>query len=264
MRRAFIALAGILAIAAAARAQTISYVASIKPNNSAGARTLIEYSPGGRLSATAITVRTLIRLAWRLQDYQVAGEPGWFAVKRYDIAAKADGNPAPQQQFLIRALFKDRCGLVVHNEVRQLPGFALAPARNDGQLGPGLHKSDFDCAAYFASSHPLPTPGQTPTCGARINMGSLSAKSIPMTQLVTILAPLVGRFVADKTGLIGGFDVDLTWAPDQPAPRGDVAADAPGPSIFTALQEQLGLKLASEKAPVEVLVIDHAEEPRPE
>jgi uncharacterized protein (TIGR03435 family) len=88
-------------------------------------------------------------------------------------------------------------------------------------------------------------------------MGSLSAKAIPMMQLVTILAPFVGRFVVDRTGLTGRFDVELSWTPDA------AAADGAGPSIFSAIQEQLGLKLVPEKAQVEVLVVDHVEEPEP-
>lgn len=247
----------ILVLTVAAEAQTISYVASVKPNHSVAPRAFSEYYPGGRFSATAVTVRSLLRTAYRVQDYQIAGAPGWFSTKRYDISAKADGTPPAQQPFL-QTLLRDQFQLAVHHETRELPAYALTVAKNDGRLGPQLRKSDFDCDVYLAGTHDLPMPGRVSPCSARINMGVLSAKSIKMSQLAPSLAPLAGRFVEDRTGLAGRFDVELTWTPDA------AAADAPGPSIFTALQEQLGLKLVSEKAPVEVLVIDHAGQPAPQ
>lgn len=254
-----------IAIAAMAPAQTISYVASVKPNNSANPRTRTEYSPGGRFTATATNIRTLIRLAYRLQDYQVAGEPAWFSAKRYDIAAKADNDPPPAQALFLRILLQDKFHLAAHNETRTLPAFALEPAREDGRSGPQLRKSDFDCAAYIAGPHPPPEAGRVSPCSAKFNLGSLSGRSIPMSQLATTLGFFTGRFVVDKTGLAGGYDIDLTWTPDQPAAPPDDSRSAPaGPSIFTALTEQLGLKLVSVKAPVDVLVIDGAQEPAPE
>ena len=245
--------AAILIFAAVAPAQTISYVASVKENKSADARGGSEYFPGGRFSATAVTVRNLIRTAYRIQDYQLAGAPAWFATKRYDIAAKAEGNPPPQ--LFLQTLLKDHFQLAVHKETRELPAFALRMVRNDGKAGAQLHESDFDCGAYLASAHALPQPGTLSPCSAQINLGSLSAKAIPMTQLATILAPFVGRFVVDRTGLTGRFDVELMWT------RDEAAADAAGPSIFTPIEEQLCLKLVPEKAQVEVLVVDSAQEP---
>lgn len=235
--------------------QPISYVASVKLNNATDPRGFSEYSPGGRFTATAVNVGSLLRNAYRIQPYQLVGAPAWIATKRYDITAKADDNPAPSQQVFLRALLKDRFKLAVHNETRELPVFALTVARSDGKLGTQLTKSSFDCAAYFAGPHPPPEPGRTPTCATRINLGALYGKAIPMSQLAASLAPFVNRFTIDKTGLAGGFDVELTWTPDQALPN------TTGPSIFTALQEQLGLKLVSEKGPVAVLVVDHLEEP---
>jgi len=247
--------------------QPLSYVSSVKPNNALDARTFSEYSAGGRLTATAVTVGYLLRIAYRIQPYQLVGAPAWISTKRYDIAAKVEDNPAPSQQVLLRALLKDRFQLAIHEETREQPVFALVLARSDGKLGPQLIKSDFDCAAYFAGPHDPPVPGRTPNCATRIGMGSLYGKAIPIAQLATSLAPLVNRFTVDRTGLTGGFDVELTWTPDQlpPANAGNAppgpAPDPSGPSIFAALQEQLGLKLISEKAPVAVLVVDHLAEP---
>jgi uncharacterized protein (TIGR03435 family) len=129
-----------------------------------------------------------------------------------------------------------------------------------------LTPSSFDCAHYLAGPHALPEPGRTPNCGTRIGLGALSGKAIRMSQLATSLAPIVSRITADRTGLTGGFDVELTWTPEQTPPEiagGTASGTAPdtGPSIFRALQEQLGLKLISEKGPVDVFVVDHVEEP---
>ena len=239
-----------------AAAQPVSYVASVKPNTAVDARTLTDYSPGGRFTATAVTVRDLLRLAYRVQPYQLTGAPGWIFTRRYDIAAKADDTPAPSQQILLRALLKDRFHLEARSETREVPVFALVPARGDGKLGAQLTQSDFDCAAYLASQHAPPQPGQTPNCGTRIGPGSLSGKAIRMSQLAASLAALVSRFTLDKTGLAGLFDVELQWTPDQAA-----ADAADGPSIFRALQEQLALKLVTERGPVEMLVVDRVEEP---
>jgi uncharacterized protein (TIGR03435 family) len=144
--------------------------------------------------------------------------------------------------------------------------FALVLAGSQGRLGPGLTRSSFDCAAYMAGPHGPPEPGRTPNCATRINVGTLSGREIAMTQLATSLAPFVGRFTVDKTGLTGGFDVELTWMPEQLSSNTTgsalpAAPDLSGPSIFTAVQEQLGLKLISERGSVEVFVIDHLEEP---
>jgi len=248
-------------------AQPISYVASIKPNNAVGARTFSEYFPGGRLTATAVTVGHLLRIAYRIQPYQLVGAPAWISNRRYDIAAKVDDNPPPSQQALLQVLLKGRFKLAVHNETRELPMFALVLARSDGKLGPQLTKSTFDCAAYLAGHHAPPELGRTPNCATRINVGFLSGRAIPMTQLATSLAPFVNRFTVDRTGLTGGFDVELRWTPEQISSNiaghavPDASSNAPGPSIFSALQEQLGLKLTAARGPVEVLVIDHVERP---
>jgi uncharacterized protein (TIGR03435 family) len=233
------------------QAQSISYLATVKPNNAADARGLSEYSPGGRYTATAITVLALIRNAYRIQKYQLADAPAWLADKRFDIVAKVEGE-APTQQKFLQTLLADHFKLAVHKETRNLPRYALVAAKTR------LKRSDFDCATYNAMPHPAPTPGVVPPCGGRINMGSISAKSMPMAQLATSLSVFVDRFVVDKTGLSGGFDVELTWNPDAAQP------DLDRPSIFAALQEQLGLKLVPEKGPVEILVVNHVEEPLPD
>jgi len=261
-------------------------VASIKPNNSGDGRVMLQQQPGGRFTATNVPLRLLIRNAYQLQDFQIVGGPSWIGSERYDIVAKAEDGTPPETpsldrtgpsriQLMIRSLLAERFQLVVHDETRELPIYALIVARSDGKLGPDLHKSEVDCNAIFAAGRGRgmppppapPQPGERPQCGIRIGMGNLAMGGAPLSQFANSLAMFVGRTVQDKTSLPGSYDVNLTWTPDQMPQRPPGAPEAPpvdpnGPSIFTALQEQLGLKLDSQKGPVSVLVIDRVERPK--
>lgn len=260
-------------------------VASVKPNKSGDGRVMLGIQPGGRFTATNVPLRMLIRNAYLLQDSQLVGGPDWITSERFDIVAKAEGNPAPTQpgtagpiQLMMRTLLAERFKLTVHQDKRELPIYALVLARSDGRLGPQLRPSTVDCAAMFAArgrsgGPPLapPAPGERPICGMRIGPGQMAGGGFPLSQLTTTLSQFVQRIVVDRTGLTGNFDLDLTWTPDQ-MPQGPPPPGAPplppidpnGPSIFTALQEQLGLKLDSQRGPVDVLVIDHVEQPSPD
>jgi uncharacterized protein (TIGR03435 family) len=263
-------------------------VASVKPNNSGDGRVMMQNQPG-RYIATNVTLRLLIRNAYQLQDFQITGGPGWMASDHFDINAKvpdefrAMGPPAPGSgpgplQLMIRALLTERFKLVVHNETKDAPIYALILARADGKLGPGLKKSSVDCAALFAAGRarggampPPPQPGERMQCGMRIGPGNLMGGGALMPQFANTLGMFAGRIVVDRTGLEGPYDVDLTWTPDQ-MPRLEGGAGGPpqingapvdpnGPSLFTAVQEQLGLKLDSQRGPVEMIVVDRAEKP---
>ncbi|MBI3402450.1 MAG: TIGR03435 family protein [Acidobacteria bacterium] len=264
-------------------------VASVKPNNSGDGRVQIMNQPGGRFTATNVTLRLLIRQAYQLQDSQIVGGPSWLNDDHYDIVAKADGSqletpsvaqargggPTPVQM-MIRAMLAERFNLVVHNESREMPIYALILARSDGKLGPEMKKSEIDCTAVAARGRgpggPPPGgpsgPGQPMPCGIRIGMGTLTMGGASLTQFANSLGMFVGRLVFDRTGLTGGWDLNLTWTPDNMPQRPPGAPDGPidpnGPSIFTAIQEQLGLKLDSQRGPVDVLVIDKAEHPTPD
>jgi uncharacterized protein (TIGR03435 family) len=176
---------------------------------------------------------------------------------------------------MLRTLLKDRFRLAAHNETRELPAYALVMTRSDNAFGPRLRRSEVsevDCAARRAAirrrEQVAPQqPGRPPVCGSgRTVPGKISAVGWPMEQLVNALTPFAGRVVLERTGLSGLFDVDLEWTPDQlprqpPDDPEPLRIDPNGPSLFTALQEQLGLKLESTRGPVEVLVIDRAEKP---
>jgi len=267
-------------------------VASIKPNNSGDGRVLMQMQPG-QFRATNITLRLLIRNAYQLQDFQISGGPSWMASDHYDLIAKMPdgfqpppGPPPPGSgpgplQLMLRALLAERFKLTVHNETKDSSIYALIVARGDAKLGPSLKKSDTDCAAQFAAARgrgrgPMPPPpgppqpGETIPCGIRIGPGALTMGGTPLSQFANSLGMFAGRIVLDRTGLAGNYDINLTWTPDQmPRPAGDgpppqingVAVDPNGPSLFTAVQEQLGLKLDSQRGPVEMLIIDRAEKP---
>ncbi|OFV93633.1 MAG: hypothetical protein A3G76_06170 [Acidobacteria bacterium RIFCSPLOWO2_12_FULL_65_11] len=266
--------------AADALRDTLSFeAASVKPNKSGSGQVSIGIQPGGRFNAVNVPLRFLIRNAYQLQDFQLVGGPGWITSERFDIIAKAEGDPPPVPpgttgpfQIMMRNLMADRFRLKVHKETREMPVYALVLARADRQLGPQLRPSTVDCAARGrgrGAPPPPPQPGERPACGMRIGPGTMTGGGFPISQLATALSQFAQRVVLDRTGLTGNFDLDLTWTPDQipQGPPGGAPAGAPpppaldGPSLFTALQEQLGLKLESIRGPVEVVVIDSVEQP---
>lgn len=255
-------------------------VASVKPNTSGDGRGMLGMQPGGRFTATNVALRMLIREAYQLQDFQLIGGPGWIASDRFDFVANAKGDLPPTPigtvgpgQLMIRTLLAERFKLKVRNETRELPIYELVLARSDGKLGPQLRSSAADCAAAAGRSAGAPPPaplqrGERPKCGMRIGQGQMAGGGLPLSQLATFLSQSLGRVVLDRTRLTGTFDLDLNWTPDQFLPGSSHGTPPPvapnGPSIFTALLEQLGLKLVSTKGPVDVLVIDSVERPTPD
>lgn len=246
-------------------------VAAVRTNNSGEARTSGGFQPGGRYRVSNYTLRALIAAAYvRPQvnpDFLIAGGPRWIDTDHFDVEAKAGGDfppgpdgPSSPRRRMLQALLADRLQLKVHHELRQGPTYALVLAKDDRNLGPQLHLSSADCAVTPAA------PRQA--CSARIGPGSFAAVGTTMAQFVSLLPRFVDRVVTDSTGLTGRFDMELHWTPlpgewvAPPSPgvqRGLPAAD--GPSLFTALQEQLGLKLRGQTGPVDTLVIDSVEKP---
>ena len=218
------------------------------------------------------TLRNIVRNTYGLQNFQIVGGPDWFDSDRFDIVAKAADDAPPERMLLmVRTLLADRFKLAVHTETREIPIYALVMARSDGRPGPQLRAAAVDCAALLAAARaggpppPRAPAGERPICGMQTAPGRMMAGGYALPDVARNLSNFAGRMVVDKTGLTGLFDLDVTWTPDQmppgPLPPGAPAIDPNGPSIFTALQEQLGLKLDSQRGPVDVLVIDHAEQP---
>lgn len=208
---------------------------------------------GNRFTAAGVTLKMLISYAWDKQISQISGGPDWLDSERYDIDARPESAVTGEQvlqsiRSMLQSLLADRFKLAVHTESRQAPVYQLVLAKN----GPRLKETSAGARV----------PNQ------QMARGQIIASATPLSQLLPLLSVLVQRQVVDKTGLIGKYDFTLTYTleasrdgaigPNVPAP-----VDPNAPSVFTALQEQLGLKLESGRDAVEVLAIDHAEKPDP-
>jgi uncharacterized protein (TIGR03435 family) len=245
-------------------------VASVKPNRDNTGRMSSTMQPGGRYIITNLSLAIIIRNAFGVS--QLVGLPEWGSSERFDIIAKAEqefprSNDKPSlPQLMMQSLLEERFKLVSHRETRDLPAYALVLARADGRLGPQLKPSDVDCDALEAARRgggppqAAPAPGERRPCTmtmAGATGGTLSGTGIPIASLVATLSSPAQRMVVNRTGLKGAFDFDLTFSRD---PSGDTTL----PSVFTAVQEQLGLKLESVRVPTEVLVIDSVDRPSPD
>jgi uncharacterized protein (TIGR03435 family) len=229
--------------------------------------------PGDRITMTNVTMRTVIQVAYPAV-FEIVGGPDWFGTgpggDRFDVTAKAEAQASREQlQLMLRTLLAERFKLVVHTQTRSQPGFALALVAKDGRLGPHLRRAEIECDTLRAAPR---KPGERDPCGigtlanAGIT-GTISLKGVALgNTLVAVARQDTGRTVIDKTGLTGSFDWELTWTPQNFLQRTFdrerfPSIDPDGPSIFTALQEQLGLKLESQATDVAVLVVDHVEHP---
>jgi len=251
-------------------------VASIKVNKSGSPAMMIPQRPGGHVTATNSTLRFLMAKAYDLPFLPgqtrttLMGTPNWIDSEHFDIDAETEGNPSEaEKQLMIQSLLADRFKLMVHHESRQFPVFALVLAKG-AKTGPQLqpHRDDAKC---FDTSRP---PGPPPTSGSddpmpmpcdnfRVESGpswKLAGGNVTMQMLAKTLSFIRGidRTVVNRTGLNGHFDVRLVWTPQAGLSEPDASA---APLLFTAIQQQLGLKLESQTGPVDVLVIDHVEQP---
>lgn len=252
-------------------------VASVKPSATDDRRVMIQIQPGGGLRTSGTSLKMLLTFAYDVRDFQVSGGPGWINSDRYDIVAKAErsaGAETPlddprkmtdeqrktvgdQMRERLRALLADRFQVTLHRETKEQSVYALVVAKN----GPKLQEAQ--AKEGTGPRGPM----------MRMGRGELSGQGVALDMLTRTLSSQLGRTVIDRTGLKGNFDFKLTWTPDPGQSAGPPGggpppgADAPpppdpnGPSIFTALQEQLGLRLESQKGPVEMLVIDRVEKP---
>jgi uncharacterized protein (TIGR03435 family) len=224
-----------------------------------------------------MTAHRLVEWAYQAQRFQVDGGPSWVDRERFDINTTAAdpgssqprlGGPPSTTQLRMRTLLAERFHLAVHRETKEMPVYALVMARPEGTLGPELHASSDDCAAILGAVRrgsrppPLSATGH-PTCDISMSPGNVTGGTQPMPMLASILSGILQRTVVDRTNVKGNYDLILNFSPDSglPASVDSPAADPNAPSIFTALQEQLGLKLESTKGPVDLIVIDHIEKP---
>jgi uncharacterized protein (TIGR03435 family) len=247
-------------------------VASVKPNRSGDPHGTSAVQPGGRYAAVNITVSQLISDAFGLQSGQLVGGADWTRIERVDVTATAggeipgavDGGGSSRLQLMLQALLAERFKLVVHRELREQPIYALVLARSDGTLGPKVRASTADCAAR--SDQPpsgLLVFNAPVTCAARLGHGQLSARDATMAQLAVSLSSTVQRVVRDRTGLLGRYSLAVSFTPERmpqaPGATTPLTIDPNGTSIFTVLQEELGLKLESARGPVDIVVIDSIE-----
>jgi uncharacterized protein (TIGR03435 family) len=245
----------------------------------------------GRFQGFNLPARQLIRQAYDIHDSQIIGGPDWLASDGFDINATTGDMPPTQMRFMMQTLLRDRFKLTFHTEKRELPIYALVVARSDGKIGSGLKRiPDGECPPPGARRGappaggpppaPLPSPldpnAQAP-CGSIIfGPGRLLGHGIPIDELARAIGGLpaltaFNRIVVNETKLAGQYGFDFRWTnefgprggPGGPPPPGPPPSQTPGdePTLVTALQEQLGLKLDPRRATVDVLVIDSAEKP---
>jgi uncharacterized protein (TIGR03435 family) len=238
-------------------------VASLKPNTSRGAGFSIMPQPGGKLNANNISLKRLIAVAYSVTDFQIFGNVPWLESARWDMEARAPGPAAlPQLRLMLRTLLEDRFKLKYHRETREMKIYSLERVKA-ATLGPGLVEiPGGECSSETTQQAAL--PNGTP-CGV-VNMGPgrINGQRGRISQLCDRLSALLSITVVNQTDLNGLYNITMTWAPDADLERTLTgapmpASDVPGPSVFAAIQEQLGLKLVAGKGPVEVIVIDSVE-----
>jgi uncharacterized protein (TIGR03435 family) len=215
-------------------------VASVKPSGPDD-QLMYRLQPGGRYVATGVSLKMLIANAYMIQDHNISGGPGWRDTDKYNIEAKV-GSPLPpwpdsnkQLSLMLQSLLENRFKLLLHRETREEPVYKLVVAKGGAKLK--MAKAD-----------------ESP--GFDMQPGSIRSMAVPLEYLAGNLGYTLGRTVIDKTGLAGKYSYIVTYTPDDAPPP-----DANSASIFTALQEQLGLQLKAAKGPVEYLIIDHVEKP---
>ncbi|HEY1758742.1 MAG TPA: TIGR03435 family protein [Bryobacteraceae bacterium] len=239
-RRYFLALLPVPALFAAPQAPPAFEVATIKPSppqeQGHTDTRMSSDTDTGKLNYSNVNLKEVIGKAYKVQQYQITG-PGWIETERYDIVARfAPHSAADQVPLMLQALLAERFKLTLHRDTKELPMYALVVAKG----GPKFKSSETETGVSSNSSR---------------THWHVTAKA-NMRVFAEFLSDEAGRPVVDQTGLTGSYELTLDWAPDDAPVANDGAA---GPSIFTALQEQLGLKLDPAKGPVEILVIDRAE-----
>lgn len=218
----------------------------------------------GRLTAKGVTLRGLIEQAYGIEDDQILGAPKWVDSQNFDIEAKVDNadettlkNLSPDQyKLMFQSFLKSRFQLKVHWETKDLPVLALVVAKGGSKLKPAKPGDTYPDGIKGPDGKPGGHAGLM-----RWGRGQLTGQGISIASLVPPMTRITGRIVQDKTGLTGTYDIELRWTEETDSAGGAGSPDSAGPSIYTAIQEQLGLKFESQKEPVQVLLIDHVDQP---
>jgi bla regulator protein BlaR1 len=278
-RKVLVATAGVVAIAAPIaigalnaprlRAQSLAVDASVPAYTSVSIKTHtpgdtgvypITTGPDGTSVWKGVTLRVLLRTAYGLP---MSGGPDWVSTDRFDLETKPERSPTDAQwPLMLRRLLADRFNLIVHIDTKVAPVYALILSKSDGTLGPQIRPSA--CAGKDTTPIPGPLDPKQPRplrCGEiRSRPGTLAARWATIEELSTqMLSLMLGHKVVNRTGLTGQYDLNAEWTP-APGPPGPQALGV-GPATFTAIEEQLGLKLESEQGTVDTLVIDHVDRP---
>jgi uncharacterized protein (TIGR03435 family) len=255
-----------------AAAQPVAFdVVSIKPYPKDNLMISVRTTPDG-VEVHGMPMHMMLREALGVTNGQLIGEPDWVNTQRYDLEAKVASDDAPRLKeissddrwAMLLPVLEDRCKLKFHHETREMTVYLLVIAKGGPKMPP---------AQTQASAPPMPAPGGGPPAPPPLPAGFrpgeifFMARTGTVSSLARMLSRTLGNPVIDKTGLTGKYDCSLHFAPDEnvranmPAPPGGPPPESDGPSIFSALQEQLGLKLEAQKQPVDVIVIDHMEQP---
>jgi uncharacterized protein (TIGR03435 family) len=247
-------------------------ITSVKANRTGDRSSRFQLLPGGRFVATNTTVRALLQSAYRFDflPFQVIGGPSWLDSERFDVEGRAAAStPSPADvDAMVRSLLVTRFRLVYSRETREMPIYHLTRARADGPLGPQLRTASKPCDRTLVTVNtPTPDPNAPPRCGARAARGTggptnqrIEGVGATLDDLAQRLAAPARRIVVNRTNISGLFDYEVEFTPDNNQAGGDAAPDT-GLALFTALQEQLWLRLESARGPVDVLVIQSAERP---
>jgi uncharacterized protein (TIGR03435 family) len=220
-------------------------VASIRPSKSDLTYAVVPRKNPDRYALTNASLLDLIRDAFSVRELAVAEGPDWIRRERFDVMATAPESQVSQHRRMLQTLLSERFALRVHRETRQVPVYELVKARSDGRLGPNLKATTADCSQV--------------KCYMDSGVAAMRGISVPWPQILANGFADLDRPLIDKSGLSGSFDIDFLWAPL------DASDNRPEQVIkFTAVQEQLGLRLQPAVGPVEQLVIDSAERPTPD
>jgi uncharacterized protein (TIGR03435 family) len=246
-----------------AQAPATFEVASVKANRSGANQVTVNWQGG--VTMLNVPLRAIVQFAYGINTpSRIVGHPDWTNVERFDILAKPPEGVTGVEQMrpMLQALLADRFKMLARLEKRELQSYALVKARADGPLGPNLKPSTAKCTGGGALT-PAPAGASNPDavrCGVRpAGAGRIHLVGIPMGQLAPLVSLVVGRPVVDKTGIAGLYDIELTFSPG--AAIGSDLTNPDAPSLFTAIEEQLGLKLDAEREMVEVVVIETIDRP---